>query len=149
MTIVEDQWSGLFSELQNRVNAAGRQKLLLDLMTDVLTVTLANFGKNGPNRPEEWPSLKIKYAQEKHHGDTTPTLILSGELSDRESFQIVATGDCATMTNIVPYADEHQFGVEYKKLPARPYYPVDSMGLTFTPYMVDRLARVVGWHFQV
>ena len=145
MNILVDQWSGLFSELENKVNADGRRKLLWQMIGEIQDVTVLNFGETGAGRPEEWPTLSPRYAEEYHEGDTTPTLILSGAL--RGGFVHEVTSESATLTNTVEYADSQQFGESYLKLPARPFYPIDEDG-ELTPYMQERLAGVVESYFQ-
>lgn len=147
MNVLIDQWTPLFGALESRVSSQGRTRLLFNMIADVYEVTYANFGAAGQARPSDWPALRFGYAQEKHGGDQTPTLILTGAL--RDGFVHEVTDKYATLTNTVEYADDHQFGVTYKKLPARPYYPVDESGLNFTPYMEARLSSIVENHFRV
>jgi phage gpG-like protein len=145
MTVVEDGWTPLFDSLAEKVSAEGRRRLLFQLIGDVFDVTVLNLGPEGIARPDQWAALTEKYAQEKHGGDRTPTLILSGEL--KEGFRTEINTEFATLTNIVDYATEHQFGEPYRNLPARPFYPVDENGLTFTPYMTERLHTIIDAHF--
>ncbi len=147
MNVLKDEWSGLFSELESRVSAQGRTRLLFQLIGDVQDVTMLNFGATGLARPEEWSSLTSSYAREFHDGNTTPTLILSGELLN--GFVHEVTSEYATLTNTVTYATDHQFGVAYRNLPARPFYPVDESGASFTSFMEDRLLAIVDSHFSV
>ena len=146
MTVELDQWTPLFNEIESRVNQDGRRKLLMRLIGDVYDVTVLNFGETGIARPKKWKDLNEKYAKEKHEGNRTPTLILKGDL--KEGFEVEFNSEFATLTNNVPYATEHQFGEPYKNLPARPFYPVDENGLTFTTEMVSRLQGVFESHFE-
>lgn len=66
----------------------------------------------------------------------------------QRSFVHTVSDSSASLTNTAPYADEHQFGVSYKKLPARPYYPVTADGSTLTPFAENRLREVLIAHFQ-
>ena len=147
MTIVTDQWSPLFKELEQRISSSGRRSLLAQMIGDVVDVTVLNFGESGLARPSEWPSLTSKYAKEYHDGDQTPTLILSGALKEGFVWEIGDTS--ATLTNSVEYADDHQFGDSSRMLPARPFYPVNEDGSEFIPFMQERLLAIVNQHFAV
>ena len=146
MTVLNDEWTPLFGELENRVSAEGRRRVLMQMIGDVYDVTVLNFGETGLARPEAWAQLNEKYAEAKHDGNRTPTLILTGEL--KKGFVVEFDSESATLSNSVPYATEHQFGESYQNLPARPFYPVDENGLTFTPFMVNRLQGILEAHFQ-
>ena len=146
MEILIDQWTPFFEELESRVNHDGRRRLLHQLIGDVYDVTVLNFGPDGLARPEEWESLTQRYARERHGGDQTPTLILTGEL--KAGFVVELSDSSATLTNTIDYADLHQFGNSYAKLPARPFYPIDENG-NLTPYMEARLYAIVEEHFQI
>ena len=145
MTVIKDEWSGLFAALETKVNAAGRTRLLDVMISDVYEVTYANFGETGIARPAPWADLKIQYAIDYHDGDTTPTLVLSGAL--RDGFVKEVSDTAAVLFNTVEYADKQQFGKGM--LPARPYYPVDEDGENFTPFMEYRLQGIVENHFGV
>lgn len=147
MNVILDQWTPLFTELESRVNNEGSRKLLFQMIGDVRDVTVLNIGESEIARPEVWPPLKQRYANKYHGGDTTPTLVLTGAL--KEGFVVEVNSKTATLTNTVPYATAHQFGVAYKNLPPRPFYPVDANGLTFTDYMQSRLNAIVEGHFAV
>lgn len=145
MNVVVDQWTPFFEELESRVNSEGRRKLLFQVIGDVYDVTVGNFGDTGIARPEEWPSLSVKYADEKHGGNRTPTLILTGAL--KEGFVVEFNDQFASITNLVEYSDLHQFGENYLNLPARPFYPVDEQGLALTQFMQERINGIVFSHF--
>jgi phage gpG-like protein len=142
--ILQDDWTPLFATLEKKVSATGRSRLLSVMISDVYEVTYANFGTSGQARPAEWSDLKMQYAADYHDGDTTPTLILNGAL--RDGFVHEVTEAYATLTNIVDYADKHQFG---EGRMYRPYYPVTKDGESFTPYMEQRLAAIVEKHFTI
>lgn len=146
MQVVRNEWTPLFNSLKEKVSAQGRKRLLFQCIGEIQDITILNFGTSGIARPEPWSSLSLNYAQERHGGNTTPTLILSGEM--RQSFVHVVSENSASLTNVAPYADEHQFGLAYRKLPARPYYPVSADGSTLTPFAEDRLREVLVAHFK-
>ena len=87
-----------------------------------------SFGVDGQNRMSEWPALSMAYALKKHGGDTTPTLVLSGELRESIRNGIDATNeDAATVSTDVPYADLMQNGgvnANDRVVPARPFFPI-------------------------
>ena len=147
MTIIQDGWTPLFKELEQRLSSSGRRSLLAQMIGDVVDVTVLNFGSSGLARPSEWSSLTSKYAKEYHDGDQTPTLELSGALKEGFVWEIGDT--VATLTNSVQYADAHQFGVSEIMLPARPFYPVNEDGTEFTPFMEERLLAIINQHFAV
>ena len=147
MVIQRDEWSPLLQSLKDKVSAQGRRKLLFQMIGDIYDITVLNFGHGeGINRPAQWSILSQRYAQEKKGGDRTPTLELTGAL--KSGFVHDISGNTATLTNMVEYADQHQFGAAYKNLPARPYYPVDESGLNLTPYAEARQMEIVEGHFK-
>jgi len=147
MNVLIDQWTPFFQELESRVNAEGRRKLLSQLIGDVYDVTVLNLGPDGKARPKEWRELNARYAEKYHDGNRTPTLVLSGDL--KAGFDVDFNSEFATLTNTVEYAYEHQFGSVWRRLPARPFYPVDETGINFTDYMVNRLNGILDSHFQL
>lgn len=147
MQAIRDEWTPFFTELKGKVSPLGRRTLLAAMIGDLQSITIQNFGPAGIARPEEWEPLKKRYADKFHKGDTTPKLILSGEMV--ESFTVEVGDNSASLTNTVPYADEHQFGERYKNLPARPYYPVSQDGQQLTAFAEDRLRAIVERHFHI
>lgn len=146
MQVIRNEWTSLFKSLKEKVSAQGRKRLLFQCIGEIQDITMLNFGVSGIARPSEWPLLSRNYADNKHDGNTTPTLILSDTM--RQSFVHVVSENSASLTNVAPYADEHQFGVAYRKLSARPYYPVSSDGSTLTPFAEQRLRDVLAAHFE-
>ncbi len=147
MNITKNDWTPLFQSLKEKVSPLGRKKLLFQMIGELQDIAVLNFGVDGLARPSYWNELSERYAKEKHHGDRTPKLILSGAL--KSGFVHTITEDSASLTNVVSYADEHQFGVPYKNLPARPFYPVSSDGSTLTPFAEQRLFEIVEQNFQI
>jgi len=146
MVIQRDEWSPLLQSLKDKVSSQGRRKLLFQMIGDIYDITILNFGNEGLARPQPWQDLTERYAREKKQGDRTPNLILTGAL--KSGFVHEVSGDSASITNMVEYADQHQFGAAYKNLPARPYYPVDESGLNLTPYAEGRQMEIVQEHFK-
>lgn len=146
MQVIRNEWTPLFNSLKEKVSAQGRKRLLFQCIGEIQDITMLNFGTSGIARPTEWHPLRMNYALENHGGDQTPTLILSGAM--RQSFVRTVSESQATLTNTAEYADEHQFGLTYRKLPARPYYPVSSDGSTLTPFAEQRLIDVLVAHFE-
>lgn len=149
MQIIKDEWTPFFQQLAAKVSEAGRTELLGNIINDVKTVTIANFGDSGIARPHEWQILNERYAKKYHDGDRTPTLVLSGELVG--SFQTEVTPTFATLTNPTEYADEHLGSWapnKTKKLPDRTYYPVTDDGSTLTPSMEERVEGLLNAHFS-
>lgn len=146
MNINRDDWTPLLNSLKEKVSPSGRRKLLFQMIGDIQDITVLNFGQTGLARPQSWQILSDRYAKEKKHGDTTPNLILTGAL--KSGFVHSFDENSASLTNVVDYADQHQFGAAYKNLPARPYYPVDEFGLNLTPYAEGRQIEIVAEFFQ-
>lgn len=147
MVILRDDWTPLLQSLKDKVSLQGRRKLLFQMIGDVYDITIMNFGNQGLARPQPWMELTVRYAREKKNDDTTPTLILTGSL--KSGFVHEISGDSASLTNRIDYADQHQFGAAYKNLPARPYYPVNESGLSLTPYAEARQMAIVEEWFSV
>lgn len=145
MKILRDEWSPLFKSLKEKVSSQGRRRLLFQAIGEIQDISVLNFGSSGIARPSDWPSLSLNYAQEKHGGNTTPTLVLTGAM--KQSFVHTISDSQATLTNTAEYADDHQFGVAYRKLPPRPYYPVTADGSTLTEFAENRLREVLTAHF--
>jgi phage gpG-like protein len=91
---------------------------------------LENFGPGpGEDRPIVWRDLTEKYAEAKHQGDTTPTLILKGGLLDSVSMGDVFTEDHEAEARVYtdcPIASYHQYGVPANNLPPRPFFPMEG-----------------------
>ena len=99
------------------------------------TMIHQNFGADGSSRPAEWLPLTSKYAIAYHDGDTTPTLILSGDL--QASIQITeGNPEFSEVFTNNEYAAKHQWGDRENNLPARPFFPITSDG-ELTPQAMD------------
>ena len=145
MQILRDEWTLLLQSLKEKVSEDSRRELLFKSINDLRFITQINFGDSGLDRPQIWQMLSPNYAWEKKKGNLTPNLILKGDLL--RGFRTQVNGNSAMLTNVVPYADEHQFGVNYKNLPARPFYPITEDG-SLTPFAVESQERIVREHFQ-
>lgn len=145
MQILQDDWTPLFQKLKEKVSPLGRRKLLFQLIGDLQDISMLNFGDTGINRPIVWQMLTEKYAKEMKKGNQTPNLILKGDLL--AGFVHTIGESSATLTNIVEYADQHQFGAEYKNLPPRPFYPIDESG-ELTDFALRRQEEIVHHHFE-
>ena len=104
-------------------------------VTELGMIVRENFGVSGVDRPKDWPQLNQKYANRKHGGDTTPTLILTGPLRDSIVVNL-GNPDDAYVTSHNEIAAYHQDGGPH--LPARPMFPMDANGV-ITPYTVERV----------
>lgn len=154
MKVLLDQWTPLFRSLKNKVSPFSRRMLLSQIIGDIQDITQQNFGNVGLDRPRAWPLLNQRYAQEWKYGDTTPNLMLSPEKHNLRNPNLPHLIDCframvnenkATLTNLSPYADNHQLGLG---IPARPYYPVTDDGQNLTPFSESRLKEIVDKHFR-
>ena len=145
MQIIRNEWTPLFQSLKEKVSPLGRKRLLFQLIGDLQDISMLNFGDKGIDRPAVWAALTEKYAHEYKKGNRTPNLILKGNLLAGFVHQVGS--DSATLTNITEYADAHQFGVGYKNLPARPFYPVDESG-ELTDLAKARQEEIVRSHFE-
>src|ERR1700760_3183354 len=101
MKIVLNQWSGLFTQLAQKVSPLGRRKLLFQLIGEMQDISMLNFGREGVARPSDLQQLSPLYALVAHDGDRTPTLILSGAM--RESFVHTISDNSATLSNSSEY----------------------------------------------
>ena len=128
--------------------------LLSRMIGELLDITQQNFGDTGVDRPESWPQLSQKYADEFHGGDTTPTLMLDDEKHALRNpnlphlidcFRVMVNDSKAELTNMSPYADTHQLGYGVKR---RPYYPVMPDGENLTPYAEQKMVEIVEEHFK-
>jgi len=82
-----------------------------------------NFGQDGEDRPEQWPILSKKYANQFHGGSRIPTEVLTGSL--QSSIEIDETSqDAASVFTNNEYAVSQQFGDTSINLPARPFFPI-------------------------
>ena len=145
MHVTNDQWTPLFESLKAKISAEARHELLFKMINDIRFITQMNFGNDGLARPETWQILSKEYAWEKKKGNRTPNLMLKGDLI--KGFRTSVDSNSATLTNDVTYADEHQFGVSYKNLPARPFYPINKDG-SLTEFAAERQEQIVREHFQ-
>lgn len=148
-----NQWTPALNDLKSKLDEHGRKVLLSQLMGRFQQITIGAFGADGEHRPSIWPELKLGYAHEWHGGDSTPTLFLSDEKHSLasngphliDSFQISLSSEQASITNLSPYADTHQYGLG--AVPARPFYPVDEDG-NLTPFAQEQLNQVVVSYFE-
>jgi phage gpG-like protein len=145
MQVTRDEWSPLLQSLKEKVSEDARHELLFKMISDLRFITQMNFGESGIARPEMWPLLSPNYAHEKKKGNRTPNLILKGDLL--RGFRTQVNGNSAILTNDSHYADEHQFGVNYKNLPSRPFYPINEDG-SLTQFAVERQEQIVREWFQ-
>lgn len=145
MQVTQDDWSPLFSSLKEKVSADARRELLFRMINEIRFITQQNFGASGIDRPMPWQILSPGYAWEKKKGDRTPTLMLKGDLI--RGFRTTVGDNSASLTNVVPYAHEHEDGAEWKNLPKRMYYPINEDG-SLTPFAEKSLAEIVEKHFS-
>ena len=104
-------------------------------------ITRNNLGVSGVDRPHPWAPLSESYKRElrkKSLGTPlVPTLLRTGTL--RASIRIGdLTNNSISIWTDCPYAAEHQFGAPWKRLPARPYFPVIGAN-QLTPYAARRI----------
>ena len=162
MVIILDEWSPFFEELESRVSAEGRRKLLSQCIGEVYDSALSNFGGEmapGDMRPwhneglvsndyvltigrdfatlfrtenERWLCLGTEW-----EGGTGAHL--------KDSFVVDFNSEFASLTNISQYASNHQLG---EGVPARQFFPVNENG-ELMPFMVTRLNAVLDSHFAL
>lgn len=165
MNVVTDEWSGLFSELEARINDDGRQSLLTAAIEDVKVVCLSNFGEvsDGMMRPwHEEALLSESYMAtlRRATGRTVATLERSEDEREacegtrwkggqgahlKDSFFTFGGSDSCTLINISEYASNQQDG---EGVPARPFFPVDEAG-QLMPAMESRIFQIADEHFSV
>jgi len=107
MNIIKDDWTPLFQSLKSKLSPISRKQLLFELIGDLQNIAMLNMGNEGIARPKTWRELSKKYADERKHGNITPTLILKGHL--RAGFVHQISEDSASLTNTTEYADAHHF----------------------------------------
>ena len=146
MQVSRDEWTPLLKSLKDKVSPQARRRLLFQLIGDLQDISMLNFGETGINRPSVWLELSERYAREKKKGNRTPTLILKGDLL--AGFVHTIGENSASLTNLVEYADTHQFGEAYRNIPKRPFYPVDESGTELTPFAQKRQEEIVREHFE-
>ena len=160
MQVIVDQWTPLFESLAQKVSSAGRVKLLDKMIGEIYVSTLSNFsGEGGGGDMRPWPSELLQsedYAR--HVRRDFATLYRSDE--DRgwcvgskweggtgahlvESFQVNIGDNFASLTNVSPYASNHQNG---EGVPRRAFFPVDELG-QLMPFMEQRLFQITDAHF--
>ena len=153
MIVLQDDWTPLFSRLEEMVSEGRRRILLSQLAGAIVDVTQKNFGDTGVDRPYEWADLEEDYALEVHGGDQTPRLILTedehekrhpGEPHMLDNFNVELGSDFAMITNLSPYASEHQEGLGRMY---RPFFPVNLDG-ELTPAMQLKLLQITDSHFS-
>ena len=165
MTVEKDEWSGLFAELEARINEDGRRSLLESAIEDVRVMTLANFGEFGDGMMRPWHEetlLSESYKRVLRKASVRTVATLERDEDERDacrgtkweggtgahlidSFTIDCSGDSATLANTSDYASNHQLG---KGVPTRPFFPVDEAG-NLMPQMESRIFQLADAHFQV
>ncbi len=165
MNVVTDEWSGLFSELEARINDDGRQSLLTAAIEDVKVVCLSNFGEfsDGMMRPwHEEALLSESYMAtlRRATGRTVATLERSEDEREacegtrwkggqgahlKDSFFTFGGSDSCTLINISEYASNQQDG---EGVPARPFFPVSSNG-QLEEFMEKRIFSILDSHFEI
>jgi phage gpG-like protein len=160
MQVVRDDWSGLFSSLAAKASLAGRAKLLAEIIGDVKTMTLANFGEmaDGMMRPWREEQLLSENYKRVINRDFA-TLERSEEERSlcygtkweggqgehlKDSFIVYSDDSSASLTNFAPYASNHQLG---EGVPRRPFFPIDETG-ELMPQMQKRILGIADSHFQ-
>jgi len=145
MQVIRDDFTPFFQSLKEKISADARKELLFKMINDLRYVTQMNFGYAGLARPDTWQMLSPNYAWEKKNGNRVPNLILKGDLI--KGFRTTFDSNSASLTNVVEYADAHQFGQAYSNLPARPFYPINEGG-SLTDFAEKRQADIVREHFE-
>lgn len=155
MRVTNDQWTPFLNDLKSRFSSSGRQKLLFQVIGELTDITMLNFGVSGIARPAEWPELKFHYATEYKYGVTVPTLELDDAMHEkrnpavplhlRDGFRHLISDNSASLTNISPYADAHQFGLG---VPWRPFFPINRDGSSLTEYAEIQILEIVNQHFH-
>lgn len=155
MKTTNDQWTPLFKSLKVKISTTGRTKLLGTMIDELYNISVLNFGDVGIARPSEFAQLKEKYAIEYKYGDQTPDLTMSYEMHALknpdvqfqmiDSFRTTVAPNKATLMNISPYFNEHQFG---KGKMYRPTIPVNKSGDALTPFAEESLVQIVDDHFK-
>jgi phage gpG-like protein len=161
VNILVDQWSGLFSELESKVNADGRRKLMFQVVGALYDSALSNFNgelSDGDMRPwhdEELRSAEYAllverdfatlYRTEEERKNCAGTKWEGGTGTHlRDDFTYFFDSESAVLRNNSDYASNVQLG---QGQPARPFFPVDENG-DLMPFMQERLAGVVESYFQ-
>jgi phage gpG-like protein len=131
----------LSADLQRKLGAATRRKILVAMARRFREITVGTMGPEGTNRAANWGTLNKLYQKEvmrrAFNNSPVPTLLRSGTL--RRSIGIgEASSDSVTITAASPYASEHQLG---EGKPYRPFFPI-TMGGTLTQYAEHELLKV-------
>jgi hypothetical protein len=161
MTVIEDQWTPFFAELEEKVNSAGRTSLLTGCIDAVHESALSNFGEfaRGDMRPWYAEQLVSKsYARtvkrdfatlersEEEREACEGTRWQGGQGAHlKDSFFTFGGGDSMSLANIADYASDHQNG---EGVPRRPFFPVSEDG-QLMPFMQSRIFQIADAHFQV
>lgn len=165
MEVINDEWSGLFASLIEKINEDGRRELLATAINDVRTMTIASFGEFGDGMMRPWHDellLSKSYIRtlKKASGRTVATLERTEEEREAcegtkweggqgqhliDSFVIESDANSATLSNISEYASQHQLG---EGVPRRPFFPVDEAG-NLMPAMEARLVGILDAHFSL
>ena len=83
---------------------------------------LANFGFIGFERPSEWKPLSPGYARKVHR--SFATLELTGAM--KQNLKVEGNEVSLVADANAPYATEHEAGIIWKSLPARPVFPMQA-----------------------
>lgn len=155
MKVVTNQWSPLFKSLKVKVSPSGKRKLLGQMIDELYNISVLNFGDTGVARPSPFSPLKDKYALEWKDGDSTPDLLMSFHAHQLrnpdvqyhmvDSFRTTVEDNTATLRNISPYFNQHQFG---KGKIYRPTMPITEDGSDLTQFAKDSLVQTLDEHFQ-
>ena len=161
MTVLNDEWTPLFGELENRVSAEGRRRLLFQCIGEIFDSTLSNFNgemESGDMRPWRNEMLVSKDYARTVERDFATLFRTEGERSLclgtkweggtgqhlKDSFVVEFNSEFASLTNVSEYASNHQLG---ENVPARQFFPVDE-NQELMPFMVNRLQGILEAHFQ-
>lgn len=161
MTVVTNEWSGLFAEIEARINSDGRRSLLTECIDAVHESALSNFGEfaRGDMRPWYAEQLVSKsYARtvkrdfatlersEEEREACEGTRWQGGQGAHlKDSFFTFGGGDSMSLVNIANYASDQQLG---EGVPRRPFFPVSEDG-QLMPFMQSRFFEIADAHFQL
>lgn len=162
MTIIQNDWSGLFAELESKFSESGRAALNGEIALQLQDSALSNFGgemASGDMRPWNQEQL-LSPAYSRLVRREFATLVRTEEERDRtkgtkweggtgahlkDNFSLAYDANSATLRNNSDYASNHQNG---EGVPRRPFFPVDEAG-NLMPFMWERIRVILDVHFQV
>ena len=160
MTVLEDQWTPLFSDLESRVNEEGATRLMFQCVGELYDSALSNFnGEGAPGDMRPWNEETIQSPEYARLVERDlATLVRTDEERARcsgtkwqgvggphlkDSFEYAFDRNGCVLANTSEYASNHQNG---EGVPRRPFFPVDESG-NLMPFMEDRLKAIVEGHF--